>query len=91
MRATGSSRRQCAPRPSASASGRERVEALGVLQSLAGRSRADAAALDTVRRAIVDTLVHEGERLGLVDALDEFLLGVRPRPATALELQAAAR
>ena len=71
-------------------SGRERVEALGVLQSLAGRARADAAALDTVRRAIVDTLVH-GERLGLVDALDEFLLGVRPRPATALELQAAAR
>ena len=41
-------------------SGRERVEALGVLRSLAGRSRADAAALDTVRRAIVDTLVHGG-------------------------------
>jgi hypothetical protein len=71
-------------------SGRERVEALGMLRSLAGRSRVDAAALDTVRRAIVDTLVH-GERLGLVDALDEFLLGVRPRPAAALELQAAAR
>jgi hypothetical protein len=70
-------------------SGRERLEALGMLRSLAGRSGAEAGAVDAVRRAVVETLVH-GERLALVEALDEALLGARPRPAAALELQAAA-
>jgi hypothetical protein len=71
-------------------SGRERVEALGVLRSLAGREGGDAGSLDAVRRAVVETLVR-GERIALLDALDHTLLGVRPRPAVALELQAAAR
>jgi hypothetical protein len=71
-------------------SGRERVEALGVLRSLAGPERGDAGSLDAVRRAVVETLVH-GERLALIETLDQALLGVRPRPAAALELQAAAR
>jgi hypothetical protein len=73
-------------------SGRERAEVLGVLRSVGGRGRgvADPGALDAVRRAVVETLVH-GERLELVEALDAALLGVRPRPAAALELQAAAR
>jgi hypothetical protein len=71
-------------------SGRERVEVLGVLRTLGGGSGGEAGALDAVRRAVVETLVH-GERLALVEALDEALLGVRPRPAAALELQAAAR
>jgi hypothetical protein len=73
-------------------SGRERVETLGVLRSLGGSSCVEAGALDAVRRALVETLVHE-DRRALVEALNESLLGVRPRPAAALELQlqAAAR
>jgi len=70
-------------------SGRERAEVLGVLRSL-GEGGAGAAALDAVRRALVETLVH-GERPALVRALDEALLGVRPRPAAKLDLQAVAR
>jgi hypothetical protein len=35
---------------------------------------------DHVRRALVETLMH-GDRAGLVHALDEALLGLRPRPA----------
>jgi hypothetical protein len=34
-----------------------------------------------VRRALVETLMH-GDRAGLVTALDEALLGLRPRPAS---------
>ena len=70
-------------------SGRERAEVLGILRSL-GEGGAGAAALDAVRRALVETLVH-GERPALVRALDEALLGVRPRPAAKLDLQAVAR
>ncbi|HEY7922304.1 MAG TPA: hypothetical protein VII62_03915, partial [Vicinamibacteria bacterium] len=70
-------------------SGRERAEVLGVLRSL-GEGGAGGAALDAVRRALVETLVH-GERPALVRALDEALLGVRPRPAAKLDLQAVAR
>ena len=70
-------------------SGRERAEVLGVLRSL-GEGGAGSAAVDAVRRALVETLVH-GERPALVSALDEALLGVRPRPAAKLDLQAVAR
>jgi len=70
-------------------SGRERAEVLGILRSL-GEGGAGAAALDAVRRALVETLVHS-ERPALVRALDEALLGVRPRPAAKLDLQAVAR
>lgn len=61
-------------------SGRERSEAMGRLRLLAGGERADEAAADLLRRALVETLMH-GDRLRLVDALDESLLGLRPRPA----------
>jgi hypothetical protein len=73
-------------------SGRERAEVLAVLRRLgAGRGVEEgAAALDAVRRAVVETLVH-GERVALVSVLDEALLGVRPRPAAALDVQAAAQ
>jgi hypothetical protein len=40
-------------------------------------------ARDVVRRALVETLLH-GNRTELVNALDETLLGLRPRPANAL-------
>jgi hypothetical protein len=71
-------------------SGRERAEVLRVLRSLGEGGAAGGAGLDAVRRALVETLVH-GERPGLVRALDEALLGVRPRPAAKLDLQAVAR
>ena len=71
-------------------SGRERAEVLGLLRS-DGRdgSPAGAQLVDAVRRALVETLVH-GDRRALVGALDEALLGVRPRPAAKLDLQSVA-
>jgi hypothetical protein len=41
------------------------------------------AARDALRRALVETLLH-GNRAGLLDTLDETLLGLRPRPVTVL-------
>jgi hypothetical protein len=41
------------------------------------------AARDAIRRALVEALMH-GNRVELVDALDQTLLGLRPRPATVL-------
>jgi len=43
------------------------------------------AARDVVRRALVETLVH-GDRCALVEALDETLLGLRPRPQSVLRV-----
>jgi hypothetical protein len=69
-------------------SARERAEVLEALRGLesgrAGRESADA-----VRRALVETLSH-GDRLRLVVALDESLLGGRPRPAGSFAAQAIA-
>ncbi len=70
-------------------SGRERSELMGRLRMLAGGERADAAAADLLRRALVETLMH-GDRLKLVDALDESLLGLRPRPAGYFAARAVA-
>ncbi|HEY7206958.1 MAG TPA: hypothetical protein VH416_01855 [Gaiellaceae bacterium] len=56
--------------------GRERAELLDRLRRL---DRADAA--DVVRRALVELLLH-GDRVQLVAALDETLLGLRQRPAS---------
>ena len=38
-------------------------------------------AVNVVRRALVETLMH-GERRALIAELDEALLGVRPKPST---------
>jgi hypothetical protein len=54
---------------------RERAEKLAELRS------GDPAA--AVREALVETLAH-GDRIELVEALDETLLGLRPRPAVEL-------
>ncbi len=67
-------------------SARERTEVFGVLRSTDAE---DGRLLDAVRRAIVETLLH-GSRPALVHTLDEALLGVRPRPAAALDAQAVA-
>src|SRR5262249_48682277 len=57
----------------------ERAELYAALRE----ERAGRTARDAVRRALVETLLH-GNRPALVEALDETLLGLRPRPATAL-------
>jgi hypothetical protein len=60
--------------------GADRGELLGRLRGLAGGEVADLRAADSVRRALVESLLH-GDRARLVESLDEALLGLRPRPA----------
>jgi len=61
--------------------GQERSEVVAGLRA----ERLDRVARDVVRRALVETLQH-GSRSGLVEALDETLLGLRPRPQSALRV-----
>jgi hypothetical protein len=70
-------------------SGRERAALLEALRGLAGGEAASAVAADSVRRALVETVLHE-ERAGLVTGLDEALLGLRPRPGRPVGGAAAA-
>lgn len=60
--------------------GSDRAEQLERLRGLARGERAGRATADAVRKAVVETLAH-GDRAALVLALDDALLGVRPRPA----------
>jgi hypothetical protein len=60
--------------------GRERADLLALLSGVAHGEPAGDRAADAIRRALVETLVH-GDRSALADALDETLLGLRPRPA----------
>jgi hypothetical protein len=60
---------------------RERSELVASLH--ADRLRGDAR--DAVRRTLVETLLH-GNREELVIALDDTLLGLRPRPSSALRV-----
>jgi hypothetical protein len=59
---------------------RERGALLDRLRSLLYSDEAGERAADAVRLALVEALCH-GDRAGLVAALDESLLGLRPRPA----------
>jgi hypothetical protein len=43
---------------------------------------------DVVRRALVEVLMH-GDRRGLLDRLDESLLGLSPRPVSYFAVRAA--
>jgi hypothetical protein len=65
---------------------RDRAELLASFRALLDGDGPGGRAEDAVRRALVETLLH-GSRDELVHALDESLLGVRPRP----QLTAAAR
>jgi hypothetical protein len=60
---------------------RERTD---LLEALRGE-RLPHAARDAVRRALVETLLH-GNRTELVVALDDTLLGLRPRPSSVLRV-----
>ena len=42
-------------------------------------------ARDAVRRSLVETLLH-GNRVELIEALDETMLGLRARPASLLRV-----
>jgi hypothetical protein len=67
---------------------RERAELLTALRALVDGDGPGARAEECVRRALVETLLHES-RPALVAALDDALLGVRPRPpATATRVVA---
>jgi hypothetical protein len=71
-------------------SGRERIALLAELRALAAGDAVGEAAVDAVRRALVET-VQQGDRSALVAALDEALLGLRPRPARPVGGLVAAR
>jgi hypothetical protein len=58
---------------------RERSELLTAFRALLDGDGPGARAEDAVRRALVETLLHP-DRAELVHALDEALLGLRPRP-----------
>jgi hypothetical protein len=58
--------------------GRERAQQLAELRTLSPAA---------VRQALVETLAY-GDRVELVEALDETLLGLRPRPAVELAAEA---
>ena len=61
--------------------GQERSDVVAGLRA----ERLDRVARDVVRRALVETLLH-GARAELVEALDETLLGLRPRPQSVLRV-----
>src|SRR5439155_12162235 len=61
--------------------GPERAEILAGLRS--GEPHGE-----LVRRALVETLMH-GDRVRLVERLDESLLGLRPRPPSYFAVRAA--
>ena len=59
---------------------RERADLLTALRALVDGDGPGARAEECVRRALVETLLHDS-RPALVAALDEALLGLRPRPS----------
>ena len=61
--------------------GAERGEVLAGLRA----EQLDRAARDSVRRVLVEALLH-GSRAELVAAVDETLLGLRPRPSSVLRV-----
>ena len=67
---------------------RERGELLAGLRGLVDGDGPGARAEEAVRRALVETILHDS-RPALVAALDEALLGVRPRPQTTAAMVVA--
>ncbi|MGE5275286.1 MAG: hypothetical protein ACM3QU_16185 [Verrucomicrobiota bacterium] len=68
---------------------RDRAASIEGLRALARGERADDETLDTMRRVLVEVLLHE-DRGRLVAALDDALVGLRPRPAGYFSAQASA-
>jgi hypothetical protein len=68
---------------------RERSGLIDRLRALARGEAGGVQVADDIRRAIVETLQHE-DRARLLTALDEALLGLRPRPAGYFSARAVA-
>ena len=68
---------------------RERSELANAFRALLDGDGPGARAEDAVRRALVETLLHESRPV-LVGALDEALLGLRPRPQVGAVARAVA-
>jgi hypothetical protein len=67
---------------------RERSGLIDRLRALARGARPGVQVTDDLRRAIVETLLHD-DSARLITALDEALLGLRPRPAGYFSARAA--
>jgi hypothetical protein len=67
----------------------ERADLRVRLRALAGGEPADKNTSDAVRRTLVEVLMH-GNRARMIEALDESLLGLRPRPSRSMAIRAAA-
>jgi hypothetical protein len=67
----------------------DRADLIDGLRRLAGGERAGAETVDTMRRAIVEVALSD-DRARLLAALDDALLGLRPRPAGYLAARASA-
>jgi hypothetical protein len=67
----------------------DRAALIEGLHALARGEQAHADATDTMRRALVEVLLHE-DRTRLVEALDDAMLGLRPRPAGYFSARASA-
>jgi hypothetical protein len=67
----------------------ERAELRVRLRALAGGEPADKDTSDAIRRTLVEVLMH-GNRARMIEALDESLLGLRPRPSRSMAIRAAA-
>jgi hypothetical protein len=68
---------------------RERGELVTAFRALLDGDGPGARAEDAVRRALVETLLHDS-REELVRTLDESLLGLRPRPQLTATARVAA-
>jgi hypothetical protein len=69
---------------------RDRESLIGGLLALGRGERPETDVADAVRRAIVETLLHEDRRL-MIGALDDALLGLHERPAGFFSMQANRR
>jgi hypothetical protein len=67
----------------------ERADLRVRLRALAGGEPADKNTSDAIRRTLVEVLMH-GNRVRMIEALDESLLGLRPRPSRSMAIRAAA-
>jgi hypothetical protein len=68
---------------------KDRAALIERLRRLAGGERADPETVDTMRRAIVEAAMYD-DRTRLLTALDDALLGLRPRPAGYFSARASA-
>jgi hypothetical protein len=66
----------------------DRAELFARLRSITAGGRAAEGEEDVVRRALVEVLMH-GDRTGMLERLDESLLGLSPRPVSYFAVRAA--